>query len=112
MAIEKYDVGDVEFINNPNDPNAIYYRKKKLMLDPEYVDKTYKMAKEFKNDRIHNKGFSKDKTMKWHGSVPSKVWFDKISEAKDPDYWRRDKYRNYKRWINANPIFRAKDSIA
>lgn len=108
---DTYALGNVEFLNNPDDPNAIYYRKKKLVLDKEYIDKVYQEAKERKNDILHTKGWSKDKSFKYHGSVPNKIWFDKITESKDPDYWRRDNWRNYKRWLNANPIFRAGDSI-
>jgi len=101
----------VEFINNPKDPDAIYWRKQKLVLDPAYVNKVASMMRNFKNDRTANKGWSKNRDLKWFGSIPAEVWYDKIQESDDQRYWQRDKYKNTKKWLNENPWFRSEDHI-
>jgi len=100
----------VDYIIDP-ETDSFFYRKRELILDNEYVNKVYSGAKEFKNGRLENKGWSKERKFKWHGSVPHDIWFDKIKLSGDPDYWKRDNWKNYRKFLNDNPIFRAEDHI-
>ena len=98
----------VDFLTNPDDPEAIYWKK---TIDTYSKNEEIEMGKamlQAKNEQVHNKGWSKNRDMKWLGQIPQKIWFEMITQH-GQDYWFKDKKRNIKRWLNENPYFRIED---
>lgn len=101
----------VEFLTDPSDPEGIYWKQTPLILDQEYINQVYDMSKEYKDIAMQSNGWVKGKGLKWHGSVPEKIWFDRITQTGRKDYWSADNWKNYRKFINENPVFRCGDHI-
>jgi len=82
----------------------IAYRETPLIMDKEYADKLGKLMKN--DERRAGNGWSKERTMRYAGSIPREIYFNKIQETKDKNYWEANNGKNMKLWFNDNPYFR------
>ena len=98
----------VNFVTDPNDPEAIYWKR---TIDTYNKNEAIEMGKamlQAKNEQVLNKGWSKNRDMKWMGQIPQKVWFEMMNQH-GQDYWHRDNKRNIRKWLNDHPHFRIED---
>ena len=96
----------VEFFTKPDDPGGLWYKEKPLTIDEEYARKLGQLMDQQTSEHLHDKGFSKDRNLRYAGQIPKEVWWNKIRETDDKHYWQRDRGKNMKRWLNENNRFR------
>jgi len=82
----------------------VAYREVPMVIDPEYNKKVEEMMHH--HHARDNNGWTNNRSMRFAGSIPRDVYFNKIQETKDDQYWTRNKGINMKRWLNDNPVFR------
>lgn len=94
----------VDFVIKPENPDLIFWKEKDLVIDQEYAKKVGDLMKH--HSARENRGWSKDKTLKYEGSIPKEVYYEMIRKTKDKNYWRHNKGERLKKWLNANPYWR------
>jgi len=82
----------------------VAYREVPITTDPEYNRKVEGLMHH--HESRERNGWSKERSLRYAGSIPKDIYFNKIQESKDDEYWTRDKGIKMKRWFNDNPLYR------
>lgn len=101
----------VEFLIRPDDKDGIYYKETPISISSNFENKIASDLKEEHNTMLHTKGWSKDKNFRYVGSIPFHIWYRKIQETGNINYWRENNYRNAKQFFNDNANMRVGDGF-
>jgi hypothetical protein len=93
MPVEFFDYkGEVAYVEKP------------FLIDDEYAQKLGQLMKH--HEARGNNGWTKERTMRFAGSIPKEVWFNKIQESGNPNYWEENRGLRMKQWLNEHEYFR------
>ena len=90
----------VQFLTRPDDKDGLYYKETPITISKYEENKIADTIKQEHIEMLHTNGWAKDKSIRYAGSIPWHIWFGKIQETGNWNYWRENNYYNAKQFFN------------